>query len=396
MALSTRMLHADDHLKGERDVAPPISVTTTWEQPAPGRGGSDVEARMVYSRIDAPGRARAEALVSELEGGHAVLYASGLAALWAAMVFYTPARLVLDAGYHGTLYAVNLYGKKYGVEVVAYDAGPLQAGDLVWLETPRNPCCELVDVAAVAAACAAAAATLAVDATFAPPPLQRLLGLGADCVLHSTTKFMGGHSDMLGGALVLRHAAAASALKLERSLTGAVPGSLEVWLLMRSLRTLPLRVEAQSRSAQQLAAWLAGPEAPREVVAVHHPSLPWCDGHALAATQMPGGYGAMLSFELDSGDAAEVLPSCCQLFIDATSLGGVESLMEWRYKHDATVAVGLLRVSVGLEAPRDLINDIRQGVTRALKQQGRAASKPRGRALLANPNIHGGPVNHVA
>ena len=343
----TLALHADAGLEATADVAPPIHVSTTFD--------ADNGEALVYARNDQPTRRRLEAVLGALDGGAAVVYASGQAAATAALLHFLPRRVAIArGGYHGTHAAVDALAR-LGVEKVPLDA-PLSAGDLVWLETPRNPTCECFDVAAHAARARAARAWLVVDGTFATPVLQQPLALGADLVMHSTTKFLSGHSDALGGVLVARDPALAQALRQARTVSGAVPGALETWLTLRGIRTLALRVRAQSEAATRIAGWLA----PR-VARVWHPSRPDHPSHALAARQMRGP-GPVLSIELADEAAARALPGRLRLFRDATSLGGVESLVEWRRKHDPEAPPALLRLSVGLEDPADLVADLEQAL----------------------------------
>ncbi len=294
-------------------------------------------------------------MLGALEGGYAVTYASGQAAASAALAFHRPRRVAMArGGYRGTHEAVAAL-RPWGVEEVPLDA-PLGEGDLVWLETPRNPTCEIEDVTAHAERAHAAGARVVVDGTFATPVLQRPLALGADLVMHSMTKLLSGHSDALGGVLVARDAATAQALRDARTVSGAVPGALETWLVLRGVRTLGLRVRRQTETATKLAAWLE----PR-VARVWHPSLPYHPGHALAARQMSGP-GPILSVELATEEAARALPGHLSLFADATSLGGVESLVEWRRKHDPQAPPTLVRLSVGVEEPDDLVRDLEHGL----------------------------------
>jgi cystathionine gamma-synthase len=345
----TLALHADGGLEGAADVAPPIHVSTTFV--ADGPDG------LVYARAEQPTRRRLEAVLGALEGGHAVTYASGQAAATAALSFYRPRRVAIArGGYHGTHAAIHALGP-LGVREVPLDE-PLAAGDLVWVETPRNPTCELEDVAAHAARARAAGAALLVDGTFATPVLQQPLALGADVVYHSATKFLGGHSDALGGVLVARDPDVAAALREARTVSGAVPGALESWLLLRGLRTLGIRVRRQSETATALAAWLA-PRVPR----VWHPSLPTHPRHELVARQMRGP-GSILSIELSTEEAARALPRHLTVFRDATSLGGVESLVEWRRRQDPEAPPTLVRISVGLEDPEDLVADLDRALAR--------------------------------
>jgi cystathionine gamma-synthase len=346
----TLAIHADEGVEATADVAPPIHVTTTY--------AADNEEGLVYARAEHPTRRRLEAVLGALEGGHAVVYASGQAAATAALLHLRPRRVAIArGGYHGTHLAIDALAP-LGVAKVALDA-PLAAGDLVWLETPRNPTCELQDVAAHAARAHAAGARVLVDGTFATPVLQQPLALGADLVYHSVTKLLAGHSDALAGVLAARDEAVAARLREERTIAGAVPGALETWLALRGLRTLGLRVRRQTETATALAAWLE----PR-VARVWHPSLASHPGHALAARQMTGP-GPILSIELATEEAARALPRHLRLFRDATSLGGVESLVEWRRKHDPEAAPTLLRLSVGLEDAGDLVADLERGLSRA-------------------------------
>ena len=343
---ATLALHADDGVEGAADVAPPLHLATTY------RAGND-EA-LVYGRNDTATRRRLEVVLGALEGGHAVTYASGLAAVYAALRHLRPRRVAIDRGYHGTHLVLERLHED-GVEVMGLETAP-QAGDVIWLETPKNPTCEIEDIAAHARRAHDAGAKVVVDSTFATPILQQPLALGADLVMHSTTKFLSGHSDALGGVLVAPTAEQADKLRAERTVLGSVPGALEVWLTLRSLRTLALRVERQSASATRLAAWLEG-----RVPRVWHPSLASHPGYKVATEQMHGP-GGVLSIELDSAEAAQALPDRLRLFRNATSLGGVESLIEWRRQHDPNAPEGLLRLSVGLEAAEDLIADLEQGL----------------------------------
>lgn len=345
----TRAIHADAGIEPDADVAPAIRVSTTFT--------ADNAEGLVYSRIEQPTRRRLEAVLGALEGGHAVVYASGQAAATAALLHLRPRRVAIArGGYHGIQAAIDAF-RPWGVEKIPLEA-PLAEGDVVWLETPKNPTCEIQDVAAHAARARTAGARVVVDGTFATPVLQRPLALGADLVLHSATKFLSGHSDALAGVLAARDATTAEELRRERTFTGAVPGALETWLVLRGVRTLGLRVRRQTETATRLAAWLE----PR-VARVWHPSLPSHPGHAIAARQMSG-CGAILSIELASADAARELPRHLALFRDATSLGGVESLIEWRRKHDPEAAPALLRISVGIEEPDDLQADLERGLSK--------------------------------
>lgn len=343
----TLAIHADAALEPAPDVAPPIHVSTTFDAGNP--------AGLLYSRFEQPTRRRLEAVLGALDGGEAVTYASGLAAVTAAISALRPRRVAMArGGYFGCHAAIEAF-VPWGLARVPLDA-PLERGDVVWIETPLNPTCELQDIRAHADRAHAAGALLVVDGTFAPPVLQRPLELGADLVLHSTSKYLAGHSDALGGVLVARDPGLGERLRAARVVAGSVPGALETWLTLRGVRTLGLRVRQQTATATRLAAALE----PR-VSRVWHPSLASHPGHALAARQMRGP-GPMLSIELASERQARELPGRLRLFRDATSLGGVESLVEWRRRVDPEAPPTLLRLSVGIEDAGDLEADLLAGL----------------------------------
>lgn len=344
--MATLAIHADDGVERMADVSPALHLSTTFR--------ADNEQGLVYSRDDQPTRRRLEAVLGAMERGQAVVYGSGQAATHAALRSLAPQRVAIDRGYYGTHDTLSLFDRE-GVSVMGLDAD-LHRGDVVWLETPKNPCCEIEDIAFHAERARRSGAHVVVDSTLATPVLQRPLSLGADVVMHSSSKYLAGHSDALGGVLVTGNRRLACLLREQREILGAVPGSLETWLTLRSLRTLALRVERQSDTAAEIARWLE----PR-VARVWHPSLSSHPGFELGRRQMRGG-GGLLSFELDDAEKAKRLPQILGLFQDATSLGGVESLIEWRHKHDRKTSPQLLRVSVGLEAPEDLIDDLRRGL----------------------------------
>ncbi len=342
----TLAIHADLGIEPAPDIAPPIHVSTTF--------AADNPEGLVYTREAQPTRSRLEAVLGALEGGRAVTYSSGQAATTAALAHLSPRRVALGpGGYHGTRAALEASK----IETISLEA-PLAAGDVVWLETPRNPTAEVLDVEAHADRAHRSGATLVVDSTFATPILLRPLELGADLVMHSATKFLSGHSDALAGVLVTRDPSAAEALLRQRTVSGAVPGALEAWLALRGLRTLPLRIRRQSQTAAGLAAWLVG-----RVPRVWHPSLADHPGAEIARRQMSGP-GGILAFELGSEEEARALPRRLRLIREATSLGGVESLVDWRRRHDPHAPAGLLRVSVGLEDFDDLAADLEQALRR--------------------------------
>jgi cystathionine gamma-synthase len=331
-------------------------------------------AGRVYSRDGAtPGWEALEALVGGLEGGTAVAFASGMAAV--AAVFDglgAGAHVVLPIDcYQGVTELVNAGEAKgyWSAERVAVEdtAGWVRAvrdADLAWLESPSNPLLAVADLRAIAGAERKPGARLVVDNTFATPLNQRPLDLGADVSLHSATKFIGGHSDLLCGVAVARDATVADGLRRARSVNGATPGTLEAFLAVRGARTLALRLAAAQESAAELAAWL---ESHPGVERVRYPGLASHPTHAVAAAQLAG-FGAVVSFDVRGG--AEVADAVCRnvgLIRHATSLGAVESTMERRaaYAGQEHLPPGLLRLSVGIEACADLVADLRQAFARA-------------------------------
>lgn len=344
----------------------------------------------IYSRLSSPNTSRLEALLSALLRAPTLTYASGLAAFHALLIHLSPRIVAIGAGYHGCHGVLAIYKRLSHCRIVdLHDPSSwsgtdpetgrtwtLGKGDVVHLETPLNPTGEASDIAHHADLAHERGAFLTVDATFAPPPLQDPFVQGADYVMHSGTKYFGGHSDMLCGTLSLRRGVEGWeerywALYKDRLFLGATMGSLEGWLGVRSLRTLELRVVRQSKSATNIVGWLdglmkgedgAGSEEERGVVGktverVQHASLQKSDMGWLGK-QMPGGFGPVFSVWMKSERMARRLPSRLELFHHATSLGGVESLIEWRRMSDATVDERVLRVSIGVEDVEDLKSDL--------------------------------------
>ena len=349
----------------------PIQLSTTFERAADGtypRGH-------YYSRASNPNRGSLERALAALEdGADAIAFASGSAATLAAFSLAVPAgRIVCSSDcYHGTAKQLREVLPKWGVTTEFVDTTDLAAvaralatpATLLWVETPSNPLLRVSDIAALAGLAHDGGALLACDNTFASPVLQRPFELGADLVMHSTTKYLGGHSDVLGGVLVVRETGAArDRLREFQATGGGVPSPFDCWLVLRSLATLPLRVRAQSATALAVATFL---ERDARVERVHYPGLAAHPGHELAAHQMKGGFGAVVSFEVRGGAAAAMqVAARAKIFTRATSLGGVESLIEHRASmegpHSATPQ-GLLRTSIGLEAADDLVADLDQAL----------------------------------
>lgn len=374
----------------------------------------------MYSRDTGPNATRLEAILTNILGAPCLTYASGLAAFHAMLVFLNPRTIAIGNGYHGCHGVIRLLSKLTGLRQVdlgtASDADALAAqlgpGDMLHVETPLNPTGEVRDLAFYRRVADRAGCYLTVDATFAPPPLMDPFAepYRADVIMHSGTKYIGGHSDILCGVLAVRPDRAAGpggwidGLRGERVYLGSVMGSLEGWLGVRSVRTLELRVLRQSESATKLVAWLAGElgagaspaqangEAvetaeggktqtqpkPESVVAqllaqVHHASVQ-PEAHiedSWLRRQMPRGYGPVFALRMRSADDARRLPSKLRLFHHATSLGGVESLIEWRAMTDRTVEKTILRVSVGVEAWEDLKLDLEQAFCTLLEERRR-------------------------
>jgi cystathionine gamma-synthase len=334
----------------------------------------------MYLRDDADNAAAAERLLAKLEGGsEARLFASGLSS--AAAVFLSlckPGDAVVAGGvmYFGVRKWLREWGARFGVSVVlvdARDAGALSAAvaahkpRVVWIETPGNPTLDVVDIAAAATAAHASGALLGVDSTAATPVHTRPIEHGADIVMHSATKYLNGHSDVLCGALVRApHARvddAWRAIAQHRHDQGALPGPFECWLLLRGMRTLPLRVQRQSDTALALARVLAARD---DVVEVMYPGLASHRNHDVAARQMRFGFGGLLSVRVAGGaERALAFAKRLELFSRATSLGGVESLVEHRAAvegPDSPTPTDLLRLSVGIEDPDDLAADLVQAL----------------------------------
>lgn len=354
-----------------KTVSTSIFMSTTFEREADGSYASGY----IYSRMDNPNRQLLEKSIALLEEGAVGLaFASGMAATTA--LFQTlPAgsHLILphDAYYTTNDLAKTIFGDRgIGIsEVVMTDLAQVQQAirpetALIWVETPSNPQLSITDISAIAKLAHSVGAICAVDNTWPSPVLQQPLLLGADVVMHSTTKYFGGHSDALGGCLVVKEAGALSEqLRTVQALTGGVPSPFDCWLITRGIKTLSLRVKAQSETAAKLAEYLA--QHPK-IEQVNYPGLPQHPQHAIAKKQMQNGFGGMLSVQV-KGDAENALAFTgkLQLFTTATSLGGVESLVEHRKSIEGPTSPtpdNLLRVSVGLEHIDDLIADWTQAL----------------------------------
>ena len=324
----------------------------------------------VYSREFAPNATRFEAILSALLNGQAVSYTTGLAALHAALVLLNPRRISVGEGYHGSHEVIAVLSRLSGLEKLPLDCPreSLGKGDVILLETPVNPLGTAFSIEAYAQKAHARGAYLIVDSTFAPPGIQDPFLWGADIVMHSGSKYFGGHSDLLCGVLATKRQDWTKRLLEDRVALGNVMGNLESWLGVRSLRTLEVRVQRASQNTSHLVTWLnralhaAAPDSEQQIIQsvldrIYHASLqdePWI------WKQMPNGFGPVFAIVLRNEEFARALPSRLQFFQHATSLGGVESLIEWRALSDSRVDRKLLRISVGLENWEDLKNDLLQ------------------------------------
>jgi cystathionine beta-lyase/cystathionine gamma-synthase len=354
-------------------VMTPIYQTSTYAQEDVG-----VHKGYEYSRTDNPTRTALHEAVAALENGrHALAYASGMAAIDNLLRLFKPGDHILSGNdvYGGTFRLFDKILSKYGLAfsyVDTTDSAAVAAAirpetRLIWLETPTNPMLRLSDIAAIATIAHEHGIWLGVDNTFASPALQQPLNLGADFALHSATKYLGGHSDVVGGVIALNDTAVYDELKFLQNAIGAVPGPMDCFLVLRGIKTLALRLAAHCRNAQRIAEYLADHPAVADVI---YPGLESHPQHELAKRQMRGP-GGMISFLLHGGEtAARQLARRAQIFTLAESLGGVESLIELPapMTHasvaDSPLAVdpGLIRLSVGIENVDDLIADLGQAL----------------------------------
>jgi cystathionine gamma-synthase len=351
-------------------VAAPIHLATTFQRGADGA----YPHGWIYGRTDNPTRRELERAIAPLEGGvDCVAFASGSGASLATFATLEPGDHVLVGfdSYHGTLKQLATIVARWGVTHARVDTADLDAvraaltprTRLVWVESPSNPQLRISDLAALAELAHAHGARLCVDNTFATPVLQRPLALGADHVMHSTTKYFGGHSDVTGGAIVSREAGPAhERIRAFQQDGGGVPAPFDCWLIRRSLATLPLRVRRQAANAHAVAEALVRESA---VEHVYYPGLARHPNHAVAARQMSG-FGAVVSIRVRGGEAAAMrVAARTELFVRATSLGGVESLIEHRASVEGPQTPtprDLLRLSVGIEDPDDLVADLRRAL----------------------------------
>jgi cystathionine gamma-lyase len=380
MRFATRAIHAGvepDPTTGA--IMTPVYLTSTYAQSAPGQ-----HKGYEYSRSDHPTRAVLERNLASLEGvEYGLAFASGLAAENAVLTLLQPGDHVVATRdlYGGTYRLFERVWAKYGIQFSYADGDNLDAlrrafrpnTKLLWIETPSNPMLSIVDLRAVCEVAHAHGALAVVDNTFATPYLQQPFEFGADIVVHSTTKYLGGHSDVVGGALCLRDRSLYEQLKFYQNAAGAVPGPLDCFLVLRGIKTLALRMRQHCENARRIAEYLA--QHP-EVKQVYYPGLPTYPGHALARQQMRD-FGGIVTMELHGGvERAMRFLSSTRLFTLAESLGGVESLV----CHPATmthasvppeerarigITDALIRLSVGVEDVEDLLDDLEQAIEKS-------------------------------
>lgn len=369
-SLATLFAQADGAIDPQTGgVVPPLQSATTFVRD---ETNALVSSDHIYARDDNDLVRLAEGVLAKAEhaeGG--LLFPSGMAAV-AALMRTVPngGRVILQSGiYWGVTKWTREFCARRGIDLIEVECADLEAlraaskpADILWIETPSNPYLKTVDIRGCAAVAREVGAALVVDSTAATPVLSQPLDLGADFVMHSATKGINGHSDVLAGFLGVRNAASErwQHIKTDRHDAGAVMGSFEAWLLIRGMRTMPLRVERMSQNAQAVAKYLATHS---RIDAVLYPGLPSDPGHDLARRQMSGGFGSLLSVLVPGGgEAALNVIGKLKLFKRATSLGGVESLVEHRHTIEADVPANLLRFSLGIEAVDDLIGDLKQAL----------------------------------
>ncbi|KAH8918772.1 cystathionine gamma-synthase [Atractiella rhizophila] len=367
--LGTSLLHADDsHERAE--VAPSISLSTTFRH-IPSADGEHVQFDPVdpkthlYARYSTPILYRLEKVLSAAIGGHTIVYGSGLSAAFGVLMHYQPEVIAITKGYHGVHLVIEKYVQLKGpqnVKLIDLTEPFTHPKTLAWVETPLNPTGEVRDLTFYRNKLPTEG-ILVVDSTLAPPPLSDPFKWGADVIMHSGTKYFGGHSDALMGTLSVRSLETWKSLWHTRTYLGLVPGSMEQWLVLRSLRTLHLR------TGTKIAQWLNGR---REIEKVWHASLQeGADGLIGKGKQLEAG-PACFSIYMKDKDAAARLPFTLKLFTPATSLGGVESLIEQRAISDPTADPRLVRLSIGVEDFEDLRADLEQGLEAVHSRSGRA------------------------
>ncbi len=376
---TTRAVHyGQDADEQTGAVVPLLSLATTYKQDGINQPRSGFE----YARAQNPTRAQLEKVLAGLENAqYANAFASGLAALAGLMSLFVPGDHIIagDDLYGGTVRYFNQVLTTYGITFSYVDTTNLNEIEraitpktkLIYLESPTNPMLRLSDIRAISELAKAHQLLVAVDNTFATPYLQQPLELGADVVLHSSTKYLGGHSDILGGALMTNNSLLYEKFLFHQKAVGAVPSPFDCWLLMRSVKTLSLRVERQCDNALAIAQFLNQHECVKKV---YYPGLPTHPSYDLARRQMPKGFGGIVSVDLGGRTEVETFIKALNIFTFAESLGAVESLVcyPWEMTHAAVpvehrlklgLTEGLIRLSIGIEDKADLINELEQALS---------------------------------
>jgi cystathionine beta-lyase/cystathionine gamma-synthase len=383
MKFATRAIHAGEEISAAGDIIPPIHLSSIYSYAAPG----EPQAGYEYIRYGNPTRSALEQCLAALEGAAddnpALCFSSGQAATDCVMRLLRPGDRLLMAQdvYGGTTQLAEKILRPAGIDLHFADAIEtcefvecITPGTrLVWIESPSNPLLRITDIRAVCHAAHRAGALVAIDNTFATPSLQCPLEMGVDIVMHSTTKYIGGHSDLLGGALVFKSRELREQVYAIQKLTGGVAAPFDCWLTLRGVRTLDARMKVHNHNAQSVAEFLSTHAL---VERVHYPGLKSHPQHALASAQMRG-YGGMVSFEIvGGGEAAKRILQSTRIFKMAASLGGVESIISYptmmshvglssEERHRRGIADGLLRLSVGIEDSEDLCSDLAQALAQA-------------------------------
>jgi len=374
MRIETLAVHAGRHPeRGTRDVTSAIHLSTTFEKAEDG----SLPGGYLYSRPNNPNREALEHALAVLEGGAAALaFSSGNAATFAVLQSLSHGDHVIvgEDVFYGTLVLLKTIMANWGLRLTqvrmqdlsAVERALTPATKLIWVETPSNPMLAVTDIRALVALAKKAGALVACDNTVGTAVFQRPLELGADISMHSVTKYLSGHSDVLSGALIFRQTGPRfEAIRHIQQQGGSVPSPFECWLTLRGLQTFPYRTRAIAASAQRVAEFLSRHS---KIEAVHYPGLPNHPGHQVAAGQMFGGFGGLMSMQVKGGraEAFKVL-GAVKIFTHATSLGGTHSLIEHRASvegPDTRSPANLLRLSIGLEHPDDLIEDLEQALGR--------------------------------
>lgn len=368
MSLPTQLVHADDKNNRVPDIVTPINVSTTFRYDnndlipwAEREDYSFMDERPIYSRLAHPNATRVESVLSEVLHAETVVYSSGCSAYFALLTHFNPKRVFMGQCYHGCRSIANIFTRNWKLEQHPLEIDVIlelaQEGDIVHLESPVNPYGTSFDIQAFADATHSKGALLVIDSTFAPPPLQDAWEFGADVIMHSATKYFGGHSDLLAGAIAVKDKAIAEKLRDDRCYLGTNIANLEAFLLLRSLRTFEMRIKTQSENTFKIVEHLDATKTyyPDVLDGIYHSSL---QDDPFVKRQLKGGFGPVFAIRLKTKDQCKRFPQLLKYFHHATSLGGIESLVEWRALTDPHIEQTLIRISVGVEAANDLIDDL--------------------------------------